>query len=114
MSCVYEDQPWSSTNEIHRLKEQNCLLRDQVRELRKIINGSNDNSNEMVFLTHFRNDPIINFSKCLRLLFVDQNSLYDHETASYFSLLNKDSFMSEMFSGDLEMQEGNFYKFSTR
>lgn len=111
VSCVYEDQPWSSTNEIHRLKEQNCLLRYQVRELRKIINGSNDNSNEMVFLTHFRNDPIINFSKCFRLLFVDQNSLYDHETASYFSLLNKDSFMSEMFSGDLEMQEGNFYNY---
>lgn len=68
-------------------------------------------SNEMVFLTHFRNDPIINFSKCFRLLFVDQNSLYDHEAASYFSLLNNDSYMSEIFSGDLEMQEGNSYNY---
>lgn len=111
VSCVYEDQPWSPTNEIHRLKEQNRLLRDQVRELRKIINSSNDNSNEMVLLTHTHNDPIINFSKSFRLLFVDQNSLNDDETASYVSFLNNDSYMSEMFSGDLEMQEGKFYNY---
>lgn len=30
-SCVNEHQPGSPTNEIHRLKEKNCLLKDQAQ-----------------------------------------------------------------------------------
>lgn len=105
--CIYEDQPWSPNSEVCRLREQNKLLRDQVRELRKVINDSKG-SNESVFDRNMKTetiDPVIDFSKRFRLMFINQNSINYHGPTSYLGLLNNDSYMGDMFSGFLKKQE---------
>lgn len=112
--CVYEEQPWASSNEIQKLKDQVFALQNQNNELKGLLSKKADNENQSLIIPDQPSvDPILELTKDFNVLVLKESKMSHFGSTSFMAVVTNDLVLREMFKKYLLSQNWgiNFNRF---